>query len=159
MITFAVSRWLPAALVAAGAFLTLAPPVRAGDKVQVTLVTILATTRHEPVDPRLVCIAKEVRKKNPKLRGFKLVNMNRKSLRPGEEWTVKLLEGQEATVVIHQGPNKNNRVELKVDAPLQGEIVYDTVCGKCLPIVTRYKTKGKQDRLIIAVMVRPCRKP
>jgi hypothetical protein len=133
-------------------------PARAAERVQVTVVTILATTRDEPVDCRLTCVADQVRKKEPKLKGFQLVNMNRKSLRPGEAWTVKLVDGQEATVVIHHGADKDNRVELKLNCPLQGEIVYNTVCGKCLPIVTRYKTKDKQDRLIVAVMVKPCHK-
>ena len=42
-----------------------------------------------------------------------------------------------------------------IPPPLVGEITYMTICGKFFPIVTRYQTKDK-DRLIIAVMVKPC---
>jgi hypothetical protein len=138
----------------------LLPPagVRAGEKVKVTIVTILATTRNEGVDPRLKCIAQEVCKKEKGLKGFKLVHMTCQSLAIGEMHTFKLLDGQEALVVVHHGANKDNRVELKVKPPLQGDIVYVTVCKKYLPIVTRYTTKDKGDRLILAVMVKPCRK-
>jgi len=139
--------------------LALPPSLQAGERVKVTLVTILATTRNEDVDKRLKCIADEVRKKEKGLKGFKLVNMKCHSLGTGQTWTIKLgVEGQEALVVVHHGADKENLVELKVKPPKQGDIVYQTVCGKFLPIVTRYHTKGKGDRLIIAVMVKPCHK-
>jgi hypothetical protein len=147
---------LAAALVAAAGVYIPGSTASAGQRVKVTLVTILATTRDEPVDHRLHCIAREVRKKEPDLKGFKLLNMNCHSVAPGEPWKVKLVDGQEAVVVVHHGADKDNRVELKLSAPLQGEIIYITVCGKFLPVVTRYTTKKKQDRLIIAVMVKPC---
>jgi hypothetical protein len=151
-------RYLAVFLGACGGLCVSAPTAMAGERVKVTLVTILATTRDEPVDKRLLCIAREVQKKEPYLKGFKLLNMNCKSLAPAQRWKVKLVDNQEAVVVIHHGADKENRVELKVAAPLQGEIVYGTVCGKFLPIITRYTTRDRQDRLIIAVMVRPCHK-
>ena len=49
-----------------------------------------------------------------------------------------------------------HRVSLSILAPSMGEIEYQTVCGKFLPIVTRYQTKSK-ERLILAVRVQPCR--
>jgi hypothetical protein len=153
-----IVRWLVALGVTTGGFLAPATNACAGERVKVTLVTILATTRNEPVDNRLQCMAREVRKKEPELKGFKVLTMNCKSLATGEKWTVDLVDGRKAVIVIHHGADKNNRVELKLAAPLQGEIVYNTVCGKFLPVVTRYTTKDKQDRLIIAVMVRPCHK-
>jgi hypothetical protein len=126
-------------------------------RVKVTVVTILASTQKEFVDERLKCIAQEVQKKNPSLKGFELHSMECKSLAVNEKWTCKLVDGQEARIVIHKGADKDNQVELKIKAPKQGDIVYGTVCGKFLPIVTRFKTKSK-ERLIIAVMVKPCNK-
>jgi hypothetical protein len=135
---------------------------RAGDpppaRVKVCVVTILATTREEPVDRRLTCIAKEVQKKEKNLRGFKLIEMRCASLAVNQKHTFRLIDKQEAVVVVHHGADEKNWVELKVKPPQQGEIVYRTVCGKCLPIVTGYKTKGKGDRLILAIMVKPCHK-
>jgi hypothetical protein len=151
-------RWLLLSLAAVLCALASPPALKAGERVKVTIVTILATTREGPVDKRLKCIANEVCKKEKGLKGFKLVNMKCQSLATGQKWTFKLLEGQEALVVVHHGADKENRVELKVKPPLQGDIVYQTVCGKFLPIVTRYQTKGKGDRLIVAIMVRPCHK-
>jgi hypothetical protein len=133
------------------------PADDAGKKVKVSLVTVLATTRDEPVDPRLTCVAREIRKKNPELKGFQLVHMACASLAPGAKAKFQLVEGQEALVVVERGADKDNKVQLQVRAPLQGEVVYVTVCGKFLPLVTRYKTK-KDDLLILCVMVRPCHK-
>jgi hypothetical protein len=158
MISSPLVRCVSTVLGVCGGLYLPASMAKAGDRVKVTLVTILATTRNEPVDKRLVCIAREVQKKEPDFKGFKLVNMNCQSVAPGQPWKVKLVDNQEAVVVIHHGADQHNRVELKVGAPLQGEIVYGTVCGKFLPIITRYTTKDRQDRLIIAVMVRPCHK-
>jgi hypothetical protein len=152
-------RWWTFPLTLGALLLTPLPAAQDGKKrVKVTIVTILATTRAEPVDRRLKCIAAEVRKKDPDLKGFKLLTMECKSLAINQKYQFKLVEGQEAKVVIHRGADKNNWVELKVKAPLQGCIVYECVCGKFLPIITRYKTKKKDERLIIAIMVKPCHK-
>ena len=35
-------------------------------------------------------------------------------------------------------------------------MVYSSVCGKYLPLVTDYKTKGKGDQLIIVFKVEAC---
>jgi hypothetical protein len=150
-------RWLlPAAL---AVLLGAGPGTRAGDKVKVCLVTVLASQRHNKVDERLTEIAEKVQKEKPKLklRGFKLVDMTCNSLAPGEEWVVKLIEGQEAQVVIDKSADKNKCVVLRVKAPLlKGQVKYRTVCNKFLPIITGFTNK-KGDVLILAVMVKPCR--
>jgi hypothetical protein len=132
----------------------------AGQNVKVCLVTILASQHDNKVDDLVKSIAAEVQKKKPrlKLKGFQVANMTCKSLATGQKWTVKLVDGQTAEVVIDQPADKDNWVVLRVTAPRQGEIQYGTVCGKYLPIVTRYKTKDKGDRLILAIMVKPCHK-
>jgi hypothetical protein len=130
----------------------------AGDNVKVCVVTILASPRTDGVDPRLKGIAEEIQKKKSRLKGFQLADMTCSSLATGEKWVIKLVDGQKAEVVIDQSADKDDSVVLRVRAPLQGEIKYRTVCGKFLPIVTRYKTKDKRDRLILAIMVKPCQR-
>lgn len=142
--------------VAVGAVPLGAGPLRAEEKVKVTVVAILANDRDDTVDPELKCIAEEVQKLEPTLTGFKLHRSSRKSLAVGDPYKFNLVDEEVAAVVIKHGCDKDDRVGLTVKAPQQGEIEYSSACGKYLPIVTRYQTKGK-DRLIIAIMVKPCK--
>ena len=125
------------------------------EKIKVTLVVILASEEDGPVDPRLKAIAAEVQTLNPGLKSFTLKTMTCKSLKQGEKTTFPVVDDKSAHVVVKHGADGANKVELAVTAPSQGEIVYRTVCGKFLPIVTRYRTQGK-ERLILAVRVQPC---
>lgn len=124
-------------------------------KVKVTLVVILATEQGNEVDKRLRDIAKEIQKENPNLKSFQLKKMMDRSLAPNEKVSFATVDDKSAQIIVKHGANKENRVSLAVTAPNQGEIVYETVCGKFLPIVTRYQTKAKQ-RLILAIRVQPC---
>jgi hypothetical protein len=127
------------------------------DKVKVTVVVILASEGKEHVDAELKWIAQEVRKKKEgaNLTCFKVKSINCRSLAVDEKESFQLVDDKIAKVVVKQGADKANRVGLAVTAPEQGEIVYRTVCGKFLPIITRYQTKTK-ERLILAVRVQPC---
>ena len=125
------------------------------EKVKVTLVVILASEEGDFVDKRLKLIAKEIQEKNPNFKSFKLKTMTNKSLSADEKALFALVDEKSAQVVVKHGADKSNRVSLAVTAPDQGEIVYRTVCGKFLPIVTRYQTKAK-ERLILAIQVQPC---
>ena len=132
------------------------PAPRAGEEtVRICVVAIVATDRDNLVDHRLRCIAKEVQKKEPTLTGFRLVTLNCKPVAVGGKETFKLVEGETATVEVLQAADEEDRVRLTVKAPLMGEITYGTCCGKYFPMMTRYQTKDK-DRLILAVMVKPC---
>ena len=124
-------------------------------RVKVTVVEILANDRDDEVDPRLKCVAEEVRKLNPQLKGFKLMSMASRSLRADEKTEFSLVEGQVAQVVIRQLADEHNKVSLAITPPRQGEIVYRATCGKFLPIVTRFMTRDN-ERLILAVRVQPC---
>jgi hypothetical protein len=132
---------------------------RAQEKVKVTVLTILATDRDKIVDAKLECVAREVQKLEPKLTGFRLdlKHSSCQSLEAGSKVNFPLVDDQVATVVVQHGADKDNRVSLKVKPPQIGEIFYTCCCGKFFPIVTRYQTKNK-DRLIIAIMVKPCHK-
>jgi hypothetical protein len=138
--------WLPLAAVAG---------TGPGDKVEVTLVVILAAEEGEFVDPRLRAIAAEVRKLNPSLTSFRLKEMVSKSLPPGERTVFPLVENRTAEILVTHAADKQNRVGVAVTPPGQGEIEYRTVCGKFLPIITRQHTRAK-ERLILAIRVQPC---
>lgn len=126
------------------------------DPIKVTLVVILAKEDGDKVDPRLKAIAEEVRKLHPNLTSFELKCMENKSLKPGQKVSLSCIEKKAVEMMVKQGADKDNRVVLAVTAPSMGEIEYQTVCGKFLPIVTRYQTKSK-ERLILAIRVQPCR--
>ena len=125
------------------------------EKVKVTVVVILATEQGDFVDKRLKDFAKEVQVKYPTYKSFQIKKMTNKSLAPDEKATFKLVDEVTAQIVVKHGADKQNRVSLAVTAPEQGEIVYRTVCGKYLPIVTRYQTKAK-ELLMLAIEVKPC---
>jgi hypothetical protein len=151
-----VSRILSAALLLLVALATGPAGARCPDeKIKVTLVVILASEEGNEIDPRLQAIAEEVRKLNPNFKSFQLKTMTCKSLEPGEKANFPLIDGKTAQVVVKHAADKDNKVALAITPPDQGEIVYRTVCGKFLPIVTRCQTKARA-RLILAVRVQPC---
>ena len=142
-------------------FLLAPTGMRSQDKqpsnVRVSVVAILATQRDEAVDPRLTCIAQEVRRVHPhlKLKGFRLAKMTCKSVAVGAAECFELAMDQQAAVTVMKGPDKDKWVQLKITPPTLGEITYTTCCGKFFPILTRYQTKHG-DWLIVAVRVQPC---
>ncbi len=125
------------------------------EKIKVTLVVILASEEGNAIDPRLKAIAEEVQKQNPNFKSFQLKSMTCKSLQPGEQVSFPCIDEKMAKVTVKHAADKNNKVSLAIVPPDQGEIIYRTVCGKFLPIVTRCKTKAN-ERLILAVRVQPC---
>ncbi len=124
-------------------------------KIKVTVVVVLAAEDGSEIDPRLKQIADEVRKQSPQLKSFKLKSMTNRSLAEAEKSSFACPDGQKIDITVTHGADMDNRVGLAVVAPAQGEIVYRTVCGKFLPIVTRYQTKDR-ERLILAIRVQPC---
>ena len=140
-----------------GMALLAAGPSRGEEKetVQVSVLAILATERDDRIDPRLTCIAKEIRKTHPELTGFQINKMTRRSLTIGSRETFELVGDQKAVVAVQHGADEQNRVEVKIAPPQMGEITYDTCCGKFFPIVTPVRTKDN-DLLILAVRVQPC---
>jgi hypothetical protein len=132
---------------------TACPP---GDEIRVTVVAILACDKSDAkVDPKLVEIAKEIQKKKPKLVCFKMGRLTCVPVEPNKEEKIDLVAGQSAVVTLLQGPDKDNKVRLRVKAPCVGEVTYKTCCGKYFPLVTGYKTKEGKC-LIIAIKVQPC---
>jgi hypothetical protein len=125
-------------------------------KVNVTLVVILASDQGTTVDQRLTAIADEVRTKNPSLTNFQLKSMTSKALAVNDKAVLPLVEDKDVTITIKQGTDKDKKICVAVAAPAQGEIVYQCVCDKFLPICTRYQTKNK-EKLILAIRVQTCK--
>jgi len=135
----------------------MAPPIRAGDQVKVTIVAVLATSQNKNVDPKLECLAKEVQKTHPNLTGFRIERCSCKELFVGDKYKFPLVDDETAVVGIQRGPGKEDRVDLTIKPPKGGDIVYTSCCGKFFHISTRYQTKDK-EQLIIAIRVQCCDK-
>lgn len=127
------------------------------DTVDVAVIAILGSENSNKIDPKLACIAKQVREKNKELTGFQIATISRKELAIGSQVKFDLLDDQKVGVTVLKGADEKNHVELKIAPPRMGEITYDTCCGKYFPIVTKHRTKDN-ELLIIAVSVRTCRK-
>ena len=129
------------------------PP--ADKKIKVTVVVVLASERGNDVDKELQCLADAVRVKYPALKSFRIESMKCQDVAENESVTFRLPEKQKAEVVVHCAADHKKKVCMAVVAPTLGEIEYGTVCGKFLPIVTRYYT-SKNERIVLAVRVQPC---
>jgi hypothetical protein len=127
------------------------------DSVDVAVIAILASERSDKIDPRLACIAKQIREKNKELTGFQIATISRKPLVIGTQEKFDLVGEQNVAVTVLKGADDKNCVQLKIAPPRMGEITYDTCCGKFMPLFTKYRTKNN-ELLIIAVSVRTCRK-
>ena len=135
--------------------LVLACDPKTDRKVRVTVVVILASETDTTVDKKLECIAREMTKMHPKLKGFRMGSLACKSLKIGDPSVFDLPEGKTTSITIQQAADKMDRIRLKVGPPKMGEITYSTPCGKFLPILTPYRTKAGET-LIIAIRVQPC---
>jgi hypothetical protein len=135
--------------------LAAAPAEDEKESVEVSVIAILATERNEKVDPKLACIARQVRKTQKELTGFQLATVTQQSLVVGVKSVFEVVDHQKVGVTVQHGADEKNRVQVKLAPPGMGEITYDTCCGKFLPVVTPFRTKDK-ELLIIAVCVRPC---
>jgi hypothetical protein len=130
-------------------------PQQAAKNVKVTLVVILASDRDNQIDPKLEQIASEVRKRKPELTSFRIASCTCESLPVNKPTTFPIPANETVQITIIHGADTQDRVKLAVQPPCQREIVYRTVCGKFLPLVTRCETKQK-ERLILAIRVQPC---
>src|SRR5262249_479803 len=126
--------------------------------IKVTVVAILGTDKSTHVCPELKDIAPELKKKNPKLTGFTLERSTCKSMKIGAKDSIQLVDKEFVDVKLRQKDDTTNHVSLTLKPPTMGEFEYTTCCGKYFPLFTGYRTKDKDEVLIIAVMVKPCMK-
>lgn len=122
-------------------------------EVKVTVIAVLASTRHNEVDPLLKCLAEKMREKDQTLTGFRARRMTTKVLRPGGEATFPLVDDQTAVVILELKPPKAKGTCLTVKTPGLGVFTYTISCEKCFPIATPYQTK-KGERLIVGFVVK-----
>ena len=134
-----------------------AAPAPAADDIRVAVVAILANGDGGKVDAEVEPVAREVRKKYPALTGFHMARMTCQPVPAGKEESFKLVDDEVATVAVEHAADKEDRVRVRVKPPQLKEITYTTCCGKFFPIVTPYQTRAKQEQLIIAIMVCPCK--
>jgi len=139
--------------------LALPTPARAGDEVTISVIAILATDKDKVIEPKIECIAKEVKKleEAQSLTGFRIGREIRTAITVNCKEKIELVDGQVMHVLITRKPDKDNWVQLKITPPLAGPVTYECICGKFFPILTRYQTDSKQ-RLILAVRIQPCGK-
>jgi len=137
----------------AGVALVAADPPK--PNVKVSVLVIIASEVKDEVDPKLKCIADEVRAADPRLKGFRVEKMICKSLPPRGRETFAVLDDQKATIQVEGPADANNKVTLHFTPPQLGEITYATCCGKFLPVITRYRPTP-DERLILAVRAQPC---
>lgn len=140
-------------LVLATFLFTCAP--NEGKPTSVTVVIVLATDQNTKVDPKLMELAKEVQKRDPKLTGFRLVATESKSIPAGETVTINLTDKQVLKVTVDKPKNEYGRVTLTLNPPGMEAVSYACTCEKFFPVVTPHRTP-KGEQLIIAVMAKPC---
>ena len=125
------------------------------DGVRVSVVAILATDQNDKIDPKLECIAREVRKIDPKWTGFRIAKMACKSLPLGGRGEFDLGDDQTLRVAVEEKSDEEGRFQMKIMPPRMGEITYTTTCGKFFPVVTPFRNKDN-ELLIIAVRIQSC---
>jgi hypothetical protein len=135
------------------AFLFVACPT--DDPVRVTVVIVLATTENKFIDPKLVELAREVQKRDPKLTGFRIVATEWKSIPVGSSATIPLIDKKELKLKVQKPKDANDRISLTLTPPDMDAVTYGCACGKFFPVVTPHRTKSG-EQLIIAVMAKPC---
>jgi hypothetical protein len=154
------SPWLVLAVLL-GAAQQGQPQAGEAKRVKVTVVAILANDYWDVVEPQLKPLAEEIRKKHPSLRGFTIASLESRSLAVNEKTRFPLVEDANLEIVIHQPADKANVVTLSVWPPKQKEIVYRSVCGKFLPIITLHQTQEciPPPAVVLTLALLQCRQP
>ena len=148
---FAGTAKLIAVALAAGS----GDPCDGSKPVRVTVVVVLASSETSHVDAKLKELAREVRKREPGLTGFRVVAARQKSIPVGKGHTFELTDKQTLKVQIDRPKGKDGRVGLTIRPPGLGEITYTCACDKFFPVVTPHTT-ADGERLIVVVMAKPC---
>jgi hypothetical protein len=145
-----------AALLAPGG---VASKARAGDEVRVTVIVILGSSDPKAaIEEELEEIAKQLQKKDKSLVGFRVGKTTCKSVPVGGKDKFPLADDEVVVVYVLRGLGDDERVQLEIKPPkTQGPIHYSCCCGKYFPVMTDYYTKGKNERVILAVMADPCK--
>lgn len=150
---------LIAVFVATGALGGFAGTARAGDEVRVTVIVILGSSDPKaPTAEDLEDIAKQLRKKDRSLHGFRMGRTTCKSIPVGGKESFPLADDEVVVVLVLRGVQADEKLQLEIKPPnTKGPIHYSCCCGKYFPVMTDYYTRDKKERVILAVMADPCR--
>jgi hypothetical protein len=157
MIVTAMSRYLSIVVVCLFAAVgTACPP--ADDEIEVNVLSILASEHLKEVEPKLTEFAKQARKKDSSLTGFRLDRATSEKLKLGETKKFPVAGDQVVEVTINKERNEKGRIVLTIKPPKLAQITYECVCDKYFSMATQhYEGKGKErEQLFIAVMAKPC---
>jgi hypothetical protein len=125
--------------------------------VRVTVITIMAD-KSNTVDSKLTEVAREVKKVEPGLTGFRLGKTGHRDITVGQKEAIKLFDDKDYTTDIRlvAKDDSKKRATIEIKPPLAGAITYETTYDKFFPIVTRAVVDG--ERVIIGYMVKPAEK-
>jgi hypothetical protein len=123
--------------------------------VRVTIVVVLADNQPGGVDPLLEELAREIRKREPQLRRFRIHAIEAQSILPARQGVFTLVDKQQAVIRVEAYPDEKGRARLTLTAPGIDQLTYSCVCDKYFPVVTNYRT-AQGERLIVAIMAKPC---
>jgi hypothetical protein len=128
------------------------------DEIEVNVLSILASEHRKEVETKLTEFAKQARKKDPSLTGFRLDRATSKKLKLGETEKFPVAGDQVVEVTINKERNEKGRIVLTIKPPKLAQITYECVCDKYFSMATQhYEGKGKdREQLFIAVMAKPC---
>jgi hypothetical protein len=143
-------RYLIAAAVALSIGSSPARP-DSDQEVRVTVIAVLASSKHKEICPKLKCLAEKMQEQDPTFTGFRCGRITTKDLIPGREVTFPLVDDQSATVIL-EPQKKSKGTCVTVKTPGVGVLTYSIKCEKCFPIATPYQTK-KGERLIVGFIV------
>ena len=107
------------------------------EKVDVTVLTILASEHDTKVHKRLTEFAKHVQKKDSNLKGFDLHHTKVEPLKLGESKEFDLVGGQKVKVTVNKEPNENGKVTLTIQPPKLDAITYECTCNKYVAVATK----------------------
>jgi hypothetical protein len=133
-------------------------PASKVEKIEVRVLSIMASEHKPFVHDKLTAFAEEVRKTDKKLIGFRLEKAAVESIPLGETTKFKLPGGEVLEVTPNKPMDANGRVTLTVKPPNLTAVTYECVCGKYVPMATQQHVgKGKEkEQLFIAVSAKPC---
>ncbi len=139
-------------------FAAAGDPPATPNTIQVTVLAIMVSEGHKDINPKLADFAKHVRKKDPKLTGFRLERTTDLKLKLGQTEKVPLIDEQVVEVTVNKERNEDGRITLTIKPPKQNQITYACVCNKFFSMATPYTIgKGKsREQLFIAIMASPC---
>lgn len=134
------------------AFVT--PIFPAEEEISVTTLVMIATEKNAVVEEKLKSISESIRVKEPKLTGLTLAHTYHQNIKIGASKEIDLGDDKKFTITLIQKKD-SDKVTLRLRPPVGGEISYTCSCGAYVPVCTGL-TNANGDRIIVAVMAKPC---